>query len=73
MFSWGMCKIKYTDKIQLWAVSWDSSTVCHRSCSVSNALTSSAGTVTIFQYGAGQAGVVRMLGKYMVASGSMFG
>lgn len=31
------------------------------------------GTVTIFQYGAGQLGVMRMLGKYMVASGSMFG
>lgn len=31
------------------------------------------GTVTIFQYGAGQAGVMRTLGKYMVASGGMFG
>ncbi|KAJ9608075.1 subunit of TIM23 translocase complex [Cladophialophora chaetospira] len=31
------------------------------------------GTVTIFQYGAGQAGVMRTLGKYMVGSGSMFG
>jgi hypothetical protein len=31
------------------------------------------GTVTIFQYGAGQAGVVRTLGKYMIASGGMFG
>jgi Reactive mitochondrial oxygen species modulator 1 len=32
-----------------------------------------AGTVTIFQYGAGQLGVMRTLGKYMVASGGMFG
>jgi Reactive mitochondrial oxygen species modulator 1 len=32
-----------------------------------------AGAVTIFQYGAGQAGVMRTLGKYMVASGGMFG
>jgi hypothetical protein len=31
------------------------------------------GTVTIFQYGAGQAGVMRTLGKYMLGSGSMFG
>ncbi|RMZ88169.1 hypothetical protein DV736_g4603, partial [Chaetothyriales sp. CBS 134916] len=31
------------------------------------------GTVTIFQYGAGQAGVMRTLGKYMLASGGMFG
>lgn len=30
------------------------------------------GTVTIFQYGAGTAGVFRMLGKYMSASGGMF-
>ncbi|KIY00114.1 uncharacterized protein Z520_03799 [Fonsecaea multimorphosa CBS 102226] len=28
------------------------------------------GTVTIFQYGAGQAGVMRTLGKYMLGSGS---
>ncbi|EXJ73124.1 uncharacterized protein A1O5_04273 [Cladophialophora psammophila CBS 110553] len=31
------------------------------------------GTVTIFQYGAGQAGVMRTLGKYMLGSGAMFG
>ncbi|KPI44007.1 Protein MGR2 [Cyphellophora attinorum] len=31
------------------------------------------GTVTIFQYGAGQAGVMRTLGKFMVGSGAMFG
>ncbi len=31
-----------------------------------------AGTVTIFQYGAGTAGVFRTLGKYMGASGGMF-
>ena len=31
------------------------------------------GTVTIFQYGGGQAGVMRTLGKYMLGSGSMFG
>ncbi|KIW25131.1 uncharacterized protein PV07_10795 [Cladophialophora immunda] len=31
------------------------------------------GTVTIFQYGAGQAGVMRTLGKYMLGSGTMFG
>lgn len=30
------------------------------------------GTVTIFQYGAGTAGVFRTLGKYMGASGGMF-
>ncbi|KAJ4613059.1 subunit of TIM23 translocase complex, variant 3 [Exophiala dermatitidis] len=30
------------------------------------------GTVTIFQYGAGQAGVMRTLGKYMVGSGATF-
>ena len=30
------------------------------------------GTVTIFQYGAGTAGVMRTLGKFMVGSGSMF-
>lgn len=30
------------------------------------------GTVTIFQHGAGTAGVFRMLGKYMGASGGMF-
>ena len=30
------------------------------------------GTVTIFQYGAGTAGVFRTLGKYMSASGGMF-
>lgn len=33
---------------------------------------SSKGTVTIFQYGAGTAGVFRTLGKYMGASGGMF-
>lgn len=31
-----------------------------------------AGTVTIFQYGAGTSGVFRTLGKYMSASGGMF-
>ena len=31
-----------------------------------------AGVVTIFQYGAGSAGVMRMLGKYMVGSGATF-
>ncbi|KAL6245422.1 subunit of TIM23 translocase complex [Rhinocladiella similis] len=30
------------------------------------------GTVTIFQYGAGQAGVMRTLGKYIVGSGATF-
>ncbi|KAJ9655461.1 subunit of TIM23 translocase complex [Neophaeococcomyces mojaviensis] len=30
------------------------------------------GTVTIFQYGAGTAGVMRTLGKYMAGSGGMF-
>jgi len=30
------------------------------------------GTVTIFQYGAGQAGVLRTLSKYMAGSGGMF-
>ncbi|KIW96482.1 uncharacterized protein Z519_03551 [Cladophialophora bantiana CBS 173.52] len=29
------------------------------------------GTVTIFQYGAGQAGVMRTLGKYMLGSGAI--
>ena len=32
-----------------------------------------AGTVTIFQYGAGQAGVMRTLGRYMLMSGGTFG
>jgi Reactive mitochondrial oxygen species modulator 1 len=31
-----------------------------------------AGVVTIFQYGAGSAGVMRLLGKYMVGSGATF-
>ena len=31
------------------------------------------GTVTIFQYGAGQNGVMRTLGKYMLGSGATFG
>jgi hypothetical protein len=30
------------------------------------------GTVTIFQYGAGQAGVMRTLGKYIIGSGATF-
>ncbi|RVX70541.1 hypothetical protein B0A52_05192 [Exophiala mesophila] len=30
------------------------------------------GTVTVFQYGGGQAGVMRTLGKYMVGSGATF-
>ena len=30
------------------------------------------GVVTIFQYGAGSAGVTRTLGKYMVGSGATF-
>ncbi|KIW16365.1 hypothetical protein PV08_06416 [Exophiala spinifera] len=30
------------------------------------------GTVTIFQYGAGHAGVMRTLGKYIVGSGATF-
>ncbi|EXJ90042.1 hypothetical protein A1O3_03110 [Capronia epimyces CBS 606.96] len=30
------------------------------------------GTVTVFQYGAGQAGVTRTLGKYMLGSGATF-
>lgn len=34
--------------------------------------TNDQGTVTIFQYGAGTAGVMRTLGKYMAASGGMF-
>lgn len=38
----------------------------------SGALAKQAGTVTIFQYGAGTAGVFRTLGKYMGASGGMF-
>lgn len=33
----------------------------------------SAGTVTIFQYGAGPNGVMRTLGKYMLGSGATFG
>lgn len=31
------------------------------------------GVVTIFQYGAGSQGVMRLLGKYIVGSGAMFG
>jgi hypothetical protein len=32
-----------------------------------------AGTVNIFRYGAGTAGVMRTLGQYMFMSGSTFG
>lgn len=55
------------------AASWGSSTVFRACSSVNDYTDLSAGTVTIFQYGAGQAGVMRLLGKYMLASGSMFG
>lgn len=33
---------------------------------------SAAGVVTIFQYGAGTAGIMRTLGKYMAGSGATF-
>ena len=41
-------------------------------CPASGMLTAGLGTVTIFQYGAGTAGVARTLGKYMMGSGSLF-
>lgn len=56
------------------AVSWVSSTVRIHVHSRENTVNTDLGpgTVTIFQYGAGTAGVFRTLGKYMGASGGMF-